>query len=259
MQIIFFTDNFFNIFNKIEKSKILVYGLNNINQIVFHSNDFMQNDNFYNYIYLIANCVIVKKDKIFNKTYWKKYFDNMFDQEDLMYVFNYLNFKKYSFIKILERNDLKIESYNAFSYGADEIWLNYVIKHILIENNKIDKLGVYLVKDYNFNFILFKLIDMFKFNSITNDQFILFLSECNFLNNKNIDELVNYIHNIKNDNNTLKLFDYLKKNKYLNRLYIQSNIKYTINNYHKLLESRGELKMKDIITSKIPNNLNKKT
>jgi len=244
-----FTSNFFEIFNNFVKSKKLVYTFNNINEGVFQGNDFYENNDFYNYIYLLGGMTIVKKDKIFDKKYWNLYFDNMYEQNDLIYVYNYIDFKKYSMINVLKRYDLKIKSLYSFVYGFDEVWLNFVIKKILLLNNKINKLDVYIVKDYNLKMILNKLIDLFKFNSIVNDPFfILFLKNCFFLKNKkDYNNLEIYINNLK-DEDIITFFKDISNNQYLNKLYIQNNIKYIINNIDKLFGMRQLYKFNEILS-----------
>ena len=244
-----FTKNFFTIFNNFMKGDNLVYTFNSINQSVFHSNDFYENNKFYNYIYLLGGLTIIKKDKIFLKKYWNKYFNKMYKQNDLMYIYNYIDFKKYSMISLLKKDEIKIESLYSFVYGTDEVWLNYVIKKILLDNNKINKLGVYLVNDYNFKLIIFKLNDLFKLNNITNEQFKLFIENCDFLKDKNYNNLSNYMNNLE-DNDIIIFFKLLKNNPYFDRLYIQNNIKFIINNIEKLLKLRGKLNLSDIMTSK---------
>ena len=192
---------------------------------------------------------IVKKDKIFDYKYWDLYFNNMFKQNDLMYTYNYIDFKKYSMINILKKIDLKIESLYSFVYGFDEVWLNFVLKKILITNKKIDKLGVYIVKDYNFKLILNKLIDLFKFNSITNESFfLLFIKNCSFLKKKDLPNLELFIINLKKEEDIFSFFNNLTKNIYFNTLYIQNNIKYIINNFESLYKRREKENSYDIIS-----------
>jgi hypothetical protein len=209
----------------------------------------MKNNDFYNYIYLVACFIIIKKDKIFHKKYWDKYFTDMYEQNELMYIFNYIDFKKYSNINILKKNDLPIESFYSFVYGADEIWLNYIIKKLLLYKKKINKLDVYIVNDYNLKVILFKLNDLFKYNSLTNEQFTFFIKNCFFLKNKNYINLEQYINNLKEDKDIISFFNELKNNPYFNRLYIQNNIKYTICNIEFLMKKRNKLKLTEIMTS----------
>jgi hypothetical protein len=248
-----FTKNFFSIFDEFKKTNNLIYTINSSIQTIFHGNDFM-NNNLYNYIYLPACMTIIKRDKIFNIKYWNKYFIKMYEQNDLMYLYNYNDFKKYSFIKILGRDDLKIESTYEFCYGTDEIWLNYILKKILINNKKINKLSVYYTADCNFNIILFKLNDLFKFNNITNNNFKLFLKECNFIKTKNYDSLSLYIKSFENRNNKEKdliiFFNEIKKNKYYKRIYIQNNVRYAIDNIEGLLKKRGKYELNEIMSSK---------
>ena len=246
-----FTKNFFNIFNEFKKSNNLVYTFNSINQTVFHANDFPYNNDFYNYIYLPAGFTIVKKDRIFEIKYWNKYFTKMYEQNDLVYLYNYMDFKKYSFTKLLGRTHLKLESNYLFCYGTDEIWLNFIIKKILIDNNKINKLDVYIVNDYDLKMLLFKLNDIFNINHITNLNFSLFIKECTFLKNKNYDSLELYIKKIENNEDEIISFlNIIKNNKYFNRLYIQNNLKYIILHLKELLKKRKKYKLYEIMTSK---------
>ena len=217
-----YTKNFFDIFNTFKKSKKIVYAFNKITQIAFHGNDYMDDNDFFDYIYLLAGAAIIKKDKIFDKIYWTKYFDNMFYQNDLLYIFNYMDFKKYAINTVLDKEQLKQDSYYAFNYGADEIWLNYVIKKILIDNNKKDKLDLYITKDYSYNLLLNRLNDLFKYNSVINtENFKIFLNKCSFLKDKSYNKLSEYIINLqKDENKIINFFTNLKNNDDFHRLYI---------------------------------------
>jgi hypothetical protein len=235
------------IYKNFENSNFLINGLMNLTSIGFHSNDYMLNFDFFDYIYLIGGFIMIKKNKIFSIDIWNKYFNNMFEQYDLMYVYNYLDFKKLAFSSVLKYNQLTIKSFYSFNYGVDEIWINYVLKKILIDNNLKNKLTTYICKDYNIKFLLNRLIDNFKYNSIVNkDEFDLFLKNSSFNSFKDLEEKIQkYINykKLKNNNskygNVNNLFDELKKNKFINRLYIQNNIKYIIFNFRELLKKRG--------------------
>jgi hypothetical protein len=249
-----YTEKFVEIFDTFKKSKNLVYTFNKITQIGFHGNDYMENNNFFDYIYLLGGFTIIKKNKIFDIKYWEKYFNNMFQQNDLMYIYNYIDFKRYAFNAILNKVELKPQSYYSFNYGADEVWLNYVIKKILSLNKKENKLDAYIVKDYNIILLLTRLIDIFKYNSIVNiEEFKLFIKNCDFLKQKNYHELANYIHFLKNKRDEkmiIKFFDELKSNYYFNRIYVQNNIKYIICNFQELLDKRGKYNYFDITLTK---------
>jgi hypothetical protein len=254
-----FTEHFFTIFKDFEKSKKLVYTFNRINQIGFHGNDYMENNDFFDFIYLLGGLTIIKKNKIFNIKYWTKYFDNMFEQNDLMYIFNYIDFKRYAINGILNKTELKPQSYYSFNYGSDEVWLNYVIKKILIDHKKKDKLDAYILNDYQFYVLLNRLNDLFKYNSIVNiEEFKIFLNDCHFLKEKNKEkedknyyDLSKYINQIQNDKNkTIQFFNELKKNDSFHRIYIQNNIKYIIMNIEFLLSKRGQYKFFDITLTK---------
>lgn len=52
----------------------------------------------------------------------------MFEQYDLMYLYNYIDFKRFSINSVLNIKTPELKSYYGFHYGTDEIWLNYVIK-----------------------------------------------------------------------------------------------------------------------------------
>jgi hypothetical protein len=241
-----YTEKFFEVFNDFKKSKNLVIGFNTISQLSFHSNDYQYNNDMYNHIYLLACAVIIKRNKIFNIDYWIKYVDNMFEQNDLMYIFNYIDFKRFGMNSILKKEGLKPQSYYSFNYGFDEIWLNHVIKKILIDNKKINKIDVYICKDYNLKLILNRLRDLIKYNSIINkEEFELFLNNCLFLHKKTYEELDKYM-NIYENNKIIDLFTKLKDNKYMNRLYIQNNIKYIINNFDQLYNKRGKYSYTDL-------------
>ena len=251
-----YTNNFFTIFNEFKSSGNLIYSCNSIIDTADYQNDYTDFTKLYNYIYFVANSTVVKRDKIFNIKYWDIYFKKMFQQMDLMYIYNYIDFKRYSFIKILDKKNYKIETNYDFCYGTDEVWLNYVLKKILIDNNKINKLNVYYEANYDLNAFLIKLNDIFKFNKITNNNnFKLFLKECLFIKNKNYDSLSLYLKSFENKNKNknnkekkiIKFFNEIKKNKYYDRIYIKSNIRYVINYFEELLKRRGKYTWNEIM------------
>jgi hypothetical protein len=249
----YLSKRFINLFNSFEKSKYLVQTISKISTVSFHRDDFMYSNTYFDFIYLIAGFILVKKTPLFNMKIWHKYFDNMYDQNELMYIFNYNDFKRLSFNSVLDKKEIKTFSYYGFNYGADEIWINYVIKKILTETNNKDLLGVFMCKDYNLKFVITRLIDVLKYNSIVNEiQFKLFLSKCDFIKDKTLDNLIKYLNNIsKNDNvsNYIKIFNELKKNKFYNRIYINNSIKYIINNFEFLLKKREKFTFYEIMTS----------
>jgi hypothetical protein len=246
----YFTDKFIEIYNNFKKSKKLIYVINRLTQISFHGNDFNRSDTLFDFIYLLAGCVIIKKDKIFKYEYWDKYFNKMFEQQDLTYVYNYIDFKRYAINSILEKNDIKPQSYYSFNYGTDEIWLNFVLKEILIQNKKEKQLDVYLTKDFNMKFLITRLTDMFHYNKLVNkEEYELFTS----INKKDIILEIQDIPEIDFNNIEFidNFFSKIIKNKYYNRLYIQNSIKYIINNYKILLKNRNQYKYNEIIQSKL--------
>lgn len=243
------TQNFFTIFEEFKKTKKLVYTVNKLNQINFNNNDYMENNDLFDFVYLLGGLTIIKKNRIFKYLYWDKYFNNMFDQNDLVYIFNYIDFKRFAFISLLNKEELKPQSYYSFNYGVDEIWLNYVIKKILIINNKKNQLDVYITSDYQLNFIVKRIIDLLTYNKIVNyNEFNLFLADCSFLKEKKYNDLINYINNLKK-NNIIKFFNELKKNNYFKKIYIQNSIRYVINNINELINLRGKFNFDSILSS----------
>ena len=157
--------------------------------IFFYPNH--NNNIFENYIYLISGFIILKKNKIFTIDIWHKYFDNMFEQYDLMYIYNYLDFKRLAFSSVLKQTQLVTKSYYSFNYGVDEIWINHVLKKILMDNNLKDKLTTYICKDYNINFLLTRLTDNLKYNSIVNkEEFSLFIKDSAFNSIEDLEEKI---------------------------------------------------------------------
>jgi hypothetical protein len=182
---------------------------------------------------------------MFKLEYWTKYFDNMYDQYDLMYVFNYLDFKKFALNSILGKTQIINNSYYSFEYGADEIWINYVLKKVLTDNKKKDKLYTYLVNDHKIESISLGLSDSLKYNSLKNGpQFKLFMNECKMFNKSNYKD---YIDTLKEPSQFINFFKELKSNKFFNRLYIRNNIKYIICNYEELLTKRQKYNYRDLI------------
>lgn len=245
-----YTEKMVEIYKNFEKSDYLINGLMNLTSIGFHSNDYIENFDFFEYIYLIAGFIMLKKNKIFSMDIWDKYFNHMFEQYDLMYVYNYLDFKRLAFGSVLKQEQLVTKSYYSFNYGSDEIWINHVLKKILIDNNLKNKLTVYICKDFNLPFLLTRLSDNIKYNSIVNkEEFNLFLKDSKLKSFEDIEEIMNnYIKSQKNKiknrsnkySNINNLFNIFKNNKFTDRLYIQNNIKYIIFNYNDLLKKRGK-------------------
>ena len=223
-----YSDKFIKVVSDFTKSDKLVRGIMSITSIGFHSNDFTEFDIF-NYYYLLAGGTIFKKDKIFTIDLWNKYFTNMFNQYDLMYVVNYLDFKRLAINAVLGHNEIKTQSYYSFNYGLDEIWLNFVIKKIYKDEVQKDLLECYLTKNYNFKFVTNRILSLMKYNSIVNKkEYNLFIKDSPFKKLPDIKEIKNH----------MEFYNILKKNKYLDRIYIQNNIKYIIINCKDLIKKR---------------------
>ena len=220
-----YTPKFIEVTSDFIKSSKLVMGIMSITSIGFHSNDFTEFDMF-NYYYLLAGGTMFKKDKIFTIQLWDKYFTNMFQQYDLMYVVNYLDFKRLAINAVLGHNAIQTQSYYSFNYGLDEIWLNYVIKKILKDTGRQSALDCYLTRNINFKFVTKRILDLMKYNAKVNKkEYDLFVKESK-------------IPELKEIKDHIKFYDTLKNNKYLDRIYIQNNIKYIIVNSKKLMKQR---------------------
>lgn len=255
---------YLNIIDEFMKTDKLVMTVNRLNQISFFENDVMYKDDLFYNIHLLGGMTMIKRDSIFKDSIWNQYFHHLFEQNDLNYVYDYLDFKKNSFYFILNRNnnhiknDELITSYHSFYYGSDEIWLNFVIKKILRENGLEDKLMVYYTKDYDFNIFGMKMKEMIEYNKVVNkDGLRYFFSDMTFVKNNHMtmnkkkkkskdtekrtmninenvkrmkDEIDNMLNTSFNKRN-IKFISFMKrlsKNKYLNRIYLQSKMKYFI-------------------------------
>jgi len=262
------SDQFYNkkcieVFKNFVKTKKLVYSISRLYYIPEHTNDYQESNDFFNFITLIANFIIVKKNKIFKIEYWEKYFNNIFKQNDLMYILNYNSFKKYTLNSIVNKDIKEYVPYTSFNYGIDELWINFVLKKILEINNAKNMLDIYLCdftnlfknKNYKnknisllsidsgkFYKFLIRLKLCFKYNNLVNYKiFKYFIKECTFLKIKSYNQLIKYIdyieYNFKNYNKEslkilLSFYKIIKKNKYLDMIYIDNNIKYIIYNYN---------------------------
>lgn len=250
----FIESKFYEIFDECRKKDYLVTCFNGINQVSFHNNDFNTTFDKFEFAYLIAFLIIFKKDPIFSPKIWDQYFNHLFEQNDLMYVFNYIDFKRYAINSILKKDQLKPQSYYSFNYGADEIWINYVIKKILRDNNQKDRLYSYMVKDYKLDIVVKRLMDLFEYASIVNkEEFTLFLKNISFLEKKNITNLKSYMNQLltqKKNNNTkiIEFFKQIRTNPFFNRIYLQSTIKYIIMNIEELIKDRGKYNRTQIIS-----------
>jgi len=289
-----------------KKGKLIV-AVNKITQLSFYQNDSMYNDmnDIFGNVHFIASITAIKRDPIFSIEIWNRYFDNMYDQDDLMYIYNYLDFKKSAFYYILENENVNkknkelITSYHTYYYGTDEIWLNYVLKKILKDNGKKDKLEVYYTQDYDFDILGVKLKEMLDYNVVVNKEGLRYflyeyMKKKNRISNQNRrntemnnhmistymernsntyninlnmtdEEIIQYVNEIKRDihqimgmndrnrNKNIKYIEFMKnfsKNKYVNRIYIQSKIRFIMKNVEKLLKMRKKYKYNDLIKYK---------
>jgi hypothetical protein len=261
----FLNKKFIDIFNNFRKTNKLVYGLIRLYYNPEHNGDNQSDSDFFNFIFLIANCIIVKKDKIFKTEYWDKYFINMYEQNDLMYILNYNTFKSFTFNFIRDKNIKNIKTFTSFNYGTDEIWINFVLKKILLINNSKNMLDVYLCntkylfsnergKSYE---VIMKMKLYFTYNnSVNNNIFKYFINDCNFLKNKSYNELLKYIDNLAdyfkyNDNKDsikilLLFYKNIKNNKYFDLIYMDNHIKYIINNYNFLYKKIKKYSMLEL-------------
>ena len=101
----------------------------------FYKSDLKNNtqiDKDLNRIFFRAGMTIAKRDSnVFPYELWQKYFNQMYEQQDFMNQVRYSDFKKYAFFPESEE-----QSYYAFEYGMDEIFLNFLFKN-LIRDGKI--------------------------------------------------------------------------------------------------------------------------
>jgi len=246
----FLNKNFFDIFETFKKSNYLVKAVNKINQISFHANDFQNTFEQFDFIYLVANLIMIRKHPIFDIQYWNKYFNHMFEQQDLVYVYNYIDFKRYAINGVLEKKQLEPQSYYSFNYGADEIWINFVIKQILTEHQAKNKLDCYYTKDYQLKLVKERLQDLLQYNSIVNkEEYLLFMKHCSFLKKKNHSNLIQYMNSLEGNQDIISFFDLVKLNPFLERIYIQNNIKYIITHIHELIQKRGKYTYFQIINT----------
>lgn len=235
--------------NKFYKSNKLVLAFNSFYQLAFYMMDSPKDINDYSildYVHLPAGLTTIKKKKeIFLESYWNKYLNNLFDQQDLLLVFNYLDFKRFSCPK--NDSNYQKQSYYSFEYGFDEIWLKFVIKKILSDTNNSENIEVLLTSPYNNKLVLKRIIVFFEYAKNRNKyQFELFIDNCNFLHKKTFEEFKKYILKIKNDNNLKYLFEKIVKNKYFKKLYFQDSLKYLMINFNKLISLKKKYFMKDI-------------
>jgi hypothetical protein len=262
----FYNKKFIEIFNNFKKTNKLIYGISRLYYSAEHNDDYQDSNDFFSYITLIGNCIIVKKDKIFKKEYWDKYFNNMFKQNDLIYILNYNTFRKYTLNSIINNDINNSYPYYSFDYGIDELWINFVLKKILLINNAKDMLDIYLcdikkifIKNIK-NEDKHKLGDIIKFfirmkiyfnynNIVNNNIFKYFIKDCTFLKIKSYDNLIKFInkliYNFKNKNkDSVKMlmlfYKNIKQNKYLDLIYMNNNMKYIICNYKDLNKKVGK-------------------
>ena len=249
----FLEKKFFEIFDDCRKKDYLVTCFGKISQIGFHSNDFNTKFDMFEFSYLIACLIVIKKDPIFSIDIWDQYFNHLFEQYDLMYVFNYLDFKRYAINSTLKKDQLKPQSYYSFNYGADEIWINYVIKKILRDHQKKDKLHYYIANDYNLNIVVKRLSDLLEYNKIVNkEEFSLFIKNASFLSKKNNTSLKSHLNKLvedkKNHTKIIEFFKQIRSNPFFNRLYIQNNLKYIILYIEELMKNRGKYNFHQILS-----------
>ena len=243
-----YTLKFIEILNNFIKSDKIILNVSKITSIPFHGSDF-DKMNLFNFSYIIANCILIKKNKIFKMEIWNKYFNNLFNQYDLLQKMNYLDFKRLAINRVLNHDTIKTISYYSFNYGLDEIWINYILKKILKKNKLTSKFDTYFTKDYSLSFLLIRFIDLLKYNSIVNEkEFKLFIEDSNY---KNLNEIISKINNLNekytvNDIKKIKFIKEIRKNKYFDRIYIQNNIKYIFLKINTLISKLNKYKMYDL-------------
>jgi len=229
------------------KSNNLVLTFGNIYQMPIYFMDEKINIMDYNLLdktHFPAGLVAIKRNSIFNFSYWNKYVDNMFNQYDLLLQYNYLDFKRFG---MKNETDYDKQSYYSFSYGFDECWLNFIIKNILKKTNNENKLKVILFKSTNIKFIRNRLFMFMEYNNNRNKtQFNLFLKNCDFLKEKNIHSLKKYMNSIHDQHHLNLFFNKIKNNQYFNNIYIQNIIKYIILEYNKLINLDMKYKQNDL-------------
>lgn len=260
-----YNNKIIEIFEDFKKTNNLVYGISRLYYTPNHINDYQDTNDLFDFVKLIANFIIVKKNKIFNKKYWNRYFHNFYKQNDLMYLLNYNTFKEYSINSILNKNINNFHPYSIFQYGIDELWINFVLKKILLINNKKDKLDIYLcditkinkkiIDNPKYQFddyikFLLKIKEYFEYNHIINSNILdYFIKDCSFLKIKSYNELIKFIDQliynfIIADKRSIKIlvsfYNNIKKNKYLEMIYLDNNTKYIIKNYRDLHNKVGK-------------------
>lgn len=218
-----------------EKSDKLVMAFNGIYQLSFYIIDNMD-DSILNNIHLPAGLTVIKKTDIFKYDYWDKYINNFYKQDDLKFIMNYLDFKRFGCPK--NDTDYDKQSYSSFEYGVDEILLSFMVRKILTDTGNQDKLVLKIFRSTNNNFVLKRLNLFLEYNYNRNNRvFKLFLQECKFLNKITFDELKKHILKMKTNQLKSTLFNHLKNNKYYDYLYLQSSLKNIITNFDELIKN----------------------
>jgi len=231
-----YTKNFIEEVEKFRHENYYVMTFNSIYQLPFYYMDSSKSIDEYQLIdktHFPGGLTICKKIPLFSKIYWNKYLENMFEQFDLLLQYNYLDFKRFG---IKNDTDYIKQSYYSFNYGFDEIWLNYIIKKILKNNNHQDKIKVILFKIKKKLFFIERLSIFLEYNLNRNTkQFEKFLEHCDFLEEKTYDKLDKYLKNINNEKQIKQFVNNIKKNPYFNHIYMQDMLRYIIINYEKLI------------------------
>jgi hypothetical protein len=250
-----YTEKYIKLMDNFKRSKKLVLCITTIIRMALYSYDVKKN-NMFNFAWLSASLTIIKRHKMFNMGIWEKYIDNMYDQDDLLYIINNLDFKN-NYLKEKTEIPTKHTSFNSMEFGIDEIWLNYVIKKVLTDNKERDKLKIYFLNSFNFSIFFQILLSMFRFNhEIKNVYLEKFVENYEILPKKDrtYRKMINDIRKFSNNKKKINKLGEIKKyifnitsNKYYKKIYIKDNLRFTMNNFNKLLNMRNPENMNNFI------------
>ncbi len=184
-------------------------------------------DKILDVMFFRAGMTLIKKHSgIFNPEFWNKYFENMYNQQDLMQEIRYLDFKKYAFFP-----ESTEQSYYSFEYGTDEIFLNFVLKK-LIKDDKIKFNIQYFINEQFKKFFYNRFLTFIEYNYKHNHHFCMnFLSKL-AKNEKSKDNNIRWFKGwINRSDNLIKLLNTLKLyHSDLQKLYIQTDFMIYIQN-----------------------------
>jgi hypothetical protein len=196
-----------------------------------HRNDFNYYSDDITESYYIRGCCLSSKIK-FGLDKWEKIPDIILSF-DFYKILNFDDFKKFTLYKSNKNNT----SFHEYIYGFDEILINFIVKDEIKKNKYTVMETPTFNKNFINNFLIPKIIDYLNYSEKTlSFYFEKFLTKIH----KTKDELYKELQSITTIDELQKIMKlFLKKFKYLEKLYMQSAFFYFILHHEKILKKHS--------------------